>query len=178
MFLRLSYRAAPVVFLVLSSLWAAGTYFPFFYSLAFPNQEIQHLVGALEGREAARQELTSLVQGIVDSSGHLRRAIRVGAYYGASAEYKLEESHTVKETRFAYLAWFEKRSKPTILIVNLSEIDASVLRFNIRETHLIPLARNLLLPILSLAFSLYWYRRRYTFLHKEQTTFPGASTAD
>lgn len=83
---KLSARAAPTLFLALSSIWTAGTYFPLFYSLAFPDHEIQHVVAALEGNESARPELTTLVQGIVNGSGHLKYAVRIGAYYGASAE--------------------------------------------------------------------------------------------
>lgn len=135
MFLKLGARAAPSLF----------------------------LVRALEGRETARKELSSLVQGIVNSTGFLKRAIRVSAYYGVSAEYKARQSHSSKEIEAAYLAWFEKRSKPTILVVHLSEIDGVTLQFNIYESSPIVHARMLLLPLLALAFSLYWFRKRHTW---------------
>jgi hypothetical protein len=167
MFWRLSYRAAPILFLVLSTLWTVGTYSPFFYSLAFPNQEIQRLVGALESRESPRPELSVLAQNVFTSSGKLKRAIRVAAYYGASAEYKVKQSHTSKQTEFAYLAWFERRSNPTILVVNLTEIDGTILKFSIREGDPIALARILLLPVIALAFSLYWFRRSSKHHRKE-----------
>jgi hypothetical protein len=159
---RLSHRAAPTLCLILSVLWTAGVYFPFFYSLTSPNHDIQHLVGALQGHETARQELSSYVQNTIDSSGQLKHVVRVAAYYGASAEYKLQRAHTSKETEYAYLAWFEKRSKPTILVINLSEIDGSRLRFNMREGEPLGLARVLMTPLLAFSLSLYWFRRKHT----------------
>ena len=169
---RLSSRAVPVFFLALSSLWTAGVYFPYFYSLSFPNHEIQHLVGALEGHESARQELSSFVRDTIDSSGHLTHAIRVAAYYGATAEQKLNQSHTSTETEYAYLVWFEKRPKPTIFVVNLSEIDGSLLRFNMREGAPIALARLLIPPPVACSFCLYWFRRNRALDRKKSMTEP------
>ena len=156
---KLKYRAVPVFFVVLFSLWTVAVYLPLFYSLSFPNRDIQHLIGALQGREPARQELSSYVQNTINSYGHLKRAIRIGAYYGASAEYKAKKSHTSKETEYSYLAWFEKRPKPTIFVVNLSEIDKSLLRFNMSEGEPLGLVRAAILPPLACSFCLYWFRR-------------------
>jgi hypothetical protein len=155
------------VLLVLSSLWTVATLSPLFYSLLFPNQDIQHIVRALEGRETLREELTPLVRGTIDTSGHLKRAIQVGAYFYASAEQKLRESHTTKEVEIAYLAWFEKRSKPTILVITRTEIDGSLLRFHTYEGRPIGTIRAYLLPVLVLAFSVYWFRRRDSFFREE-----------
>lgn len=159
MFLKLSSRAAPILVLVLSAIWTAGVYFPFFYSIVFPNQKIQHLVGALEGRGASHQEISSLVQGIVNSSGHLKHAIRVAAYYEASAEYKSGQSYTSTQTEFAYVAWFEKQAKPIVLVISVTETDKTTFRFDIRESSAQALIRILLLPLIALAFSTYWFRR-------------------
>jgi hypothetical protein len=170
MFWRLRDGAVPIFFLVLFGLWTAAVYFPLFYSLSFPNHDIQHLVGALEGRESARKELSSFVQNTIDSSGRLNHAIRMAAYYGASAEYKFRQSHTSKETEYAYLAWFEKRPKPVIFVVRLSEIDGSLLRFNMREGEPLGLARVLILPPLAFSFCLYWFRRKHASSGKKLLT--------
>ncbi len=156
---RLSRRAVPAFFLVVSGLWAGGVYFPYLYSLSFPNNEIRHLVGALEGHESARQELSIYVQNTINSAGHLKHAIRFAAYYGVSAEHKFNQSHTSNETEYAYLAWFEKRPKPTIFVVNLSEFDGSLLRFKMREGRPLALARMLIFPLLAFSFCLYWFLR-------------------
>lgn len=159
MLLKLSHRTLPILLLIFSGLWAVGIYLPLLYSLLFPNHDIQHLVGALERREPARQELRLLVKESTDSFGQLKRAIRVAAYYGASADYNVRQSHTTKNIEYSYVAWFENRSKPAILIVSLSNIDRSTLRFNVDEGSRMQMGRALLLPLFALAFSIFWFRR-------------------
>jgi hypothetical protein len=160
MTLSLRNNTVPGVLLVASCVWVALTFFPLLYSFASPNGELQHLRRSLEGREIPRQELTSLVQGILDSSGTLKRCIRVSAYKGVSAEYKQNKSHTSKETEYAYVTWFEKRTGPTVLVLNLTEIDGSLLRFQVRESTFSGLAPILLLPLLAMALTAYWFLRR------------------
>lgn len=160
MFLTIRQRAVPAFCVALSSLWMAAVYFPLVYSTMFPNREIQHLIGALQGRELPRQELLSFVQNTLDTSGHLTHAVRVAAYYGASAEYKHQQSRTSKDTEYAYLAWFEKRAAATIFVVRLSEVDGTELRFNMRESEPLALARIMVLPPLAFSLSLYWFRRK------------------
>jgi hypothetical protein len=119
----------------------------------FPNRDIQHIVRALEGRETLREESTPLVRGTIDTFGHLRRAIQVGAYFYASAEQTLKESHTTKRVEVSYLAWLEKRSKPTILAVRRTEIDGSLVRFETDEASPFAIIRAYLLPVLALVFA-------------------------
>ena len=170
MFLKLGSRAFPVLLIVFSGLWMAATIFPLVYSLLFPTPDIQHIVGALKGRETLREELAPLVRGTIDTSGHLRRAIQVGAYWHASAEYKFKESHTTKELELSYLAWFEKRSKPTILIITRTELDSSLVRFDIDEGRPIGTVRAYLLPLVVLAFSVYWFHRSRFFAPLKPST--------
>ena len=169
MFWKLKSRAVPIFLVVLFGLWTVAIYFPLFYSLSFPNHEIQRLIGALRGREAARQELTSYVQNTIHSSGYLKREIRIAAYYGASAEYKVRQSHTSKEIEYTYLAWFENRP-PAIFVVRLSEIDGSLLRFNMSEGDPLGLARVLILPPLAFSFCLYWFLRNRASDRKKLVT--------
>lgn len=169
MFKRLSSRASSIVLLVLSSLCTAWAFSPFVYSLVFPSQDIQHIVGALEGRETIREELAPLVQQNIDACGHLTRAIQVHTYWHASAEQTFKESHATKEIEVSYLAWFEKRSKPTILIITRTEFDSSLLRFDINEGRPIGVVRAYLLPVLALAFSVYWFRRKGLLPREEPT---------
>jgi hypothetical protein len=81
MFARWSSRAAPILFLVLSGLWVAATIFPLFYSLLFPNADLKHIVGALEGREYLSGDLAPLAERITNSVGRLKRARQVAAYW-------------------------------------------------------------------------------------------------
>jgi hypothetical protein len=106
---------------------------------------------------------------------HLKRAVRVAAYYGASKEYKSRLWHDSKETEFTYAAWFEKRSRPTILVVNVTEVGSSTLQFNIREAKATTLGRMLLLPLVVLAFSAYWFRKTRSQKPREATPGPACS---
>ena len=158
-FIRLKGRAVPLVLLVISSLWLAAVVFPLFYSLLRPNADIRHIVLAFEGKEALRADLAPLAEA-TNSVGRLKRAIQVAAYFGASAEYKHGESHTTKTTQLSYLAWFEKRSKPTILVVSRTETDGSRLHFDISEDNPLDTLRFYLVPAALLAGSFYWFRTK------------------
>ena len=161
--MKLRAQAAPILFLVLSALWMGWTVFPFFYSLLFPNADSQHIVRALEGKETLSGDVARLVQQITGSVGRLNRAIQIAAYFGGSAEYKNGESHTTKTTEVSYLAWFEKQSKPTILVITRTEVDGSWVRYRTYESTLFDALRVYLLPAAALAFSGYWFRRKRVF---------------
>jgi hypothetical protein len=169
MFIRLSNRAFPIVLLVLSSLWMAATILLLFYSLFFPNADIKHVVRALEGRETLSKDAELLVEQVTSSLGQLKRAIPIGAYWGGSAEYEIGESHTTKTIEVYYFAWFEKRSKPTIFVVQRTELDGSSLRFHTYEGTLFGALRVYLLPAIFVAFSVYWLRKRDSFFRNEPT---------
>jgi hypothetical protein len=160
MFLKLSGRAVPLVLLSVFSLWMAAFILPLFYSLLFPNADMQHIVRAFEGKETLRADLAPLAKA-TDSVGQLKRAIQVGAYWGASAEYKHGESHTTKTKQVSYLAWFEKRSsRPTVLILTRAETDGSDVRFYVNEGNPLGTLRVYLVPAVVFACSLYWFAKR------------------
>lgn len=128
----------------------------------FPNADIRHIVEALKGRETLQGDAARLVEQ-VSPVGRLKHAIPVGAYWGGSAEFKIGESHTTKLIEIYYLAWFEKRSEPTILIMRRIEEDHSSLSFYIREGTLFGASRMYLIPAFLLALSIYWFKRKRSF---------------
>jgi hypothetical protein len=132
-----------------------------------PDQDIRRIVRALEGRETLPEALAPLAEQIVNTAGHLKRAIQVSVYWHVEADYNIKKSHKTKETQISYLAWFEKRAKPTILIVTRTEVDGSELHFDIDEGEPIGTLRFYLLPLLLLAFSIYWFRRRPSLPREE-----------
>lgn len=159
MFIRVKGRAVPLILLVVSSLWMAATVFPLFCSLLFPNTDIRHIVRAFEGKETLRADLAPLAEA-TNSVGRLKHAIQVAAYLGASAEYTHGESHTTKTTQLSYIAWFEKRSKPTILVVSRTQTDGSRVHFDVNEEGPLDTLRFYLVPGAVFAVSIYWFRRR------------------
>lgn len=158
MFLRLSSRAAPAALLTLSGLWMAAAISLLLYSVLFPNADIRHIVESLKGRETLRGDAVPLVDQVSSVVGRLKRAMPVGAYWGGSAEFKIGESHTTKIIEIYYLAWFERRSGPTILIIRRIEEDRSSLSFYIREGTLFGASRMYLLPAFLMALSIYWFK--------------------
>ena len=141
---------------------------PLCYSLLFPNPEIRHIVRAFEGREDLEGLLAPLAS-VTNSVGRLKRAIQVTAYWGVSAEHKGGESHTTKTAEVSYLAWFEKRSKPTILVVTRTQVDNSRARFDTDEGSLLRTLRIYLVPAVALAFSVYWFVSRRSFERQSVT---------
>lgn len=168
----ISNRVLPLVFLIISLLWLTAVVSPLIYSLLFPTKDIQQIVRALEGRESVREELTPLIQHVSNAAGRMDHAIPVGAYWHTSMEYNAKQSHRTKETELSYLAWFQKRSKPIILVITRSETDGSQLSFDIDEGSLFGIVRAYLLPALVLTFSVIWFRKRRTFL-RDDSALPG-----
>jgi len=143
--------------------------FPLFYSMFFPNQDIQQIQRALEGRATLPEPLAPLAQHVTTAVGPLHRAIQVGAYWHTSADYNIKQTHTIKETQLSYLAWFQKRSRPTILVFTRTETDGSQLSFDIDEGSVSATVRAYLLPAIVLAVSVYWFRKRRLLLREDST---------
>src|SRR5215472_1807167 len=108
MFIRLSHRVVPVVMLVLLGLWISVVFGTLILYLLFPVEDFGHIISAFQGREILRKEFFIVQKQVFDSSGFLRRAIPVAAFYGGSVEYKRSEWHTSTKVKISYLAWFER----------------------------------------------------------------------
>jgi hypothetical protein len=160
MFWRVSARAVPFFLLILSSLWTAATYAPLVYSLAFPNHLIQRIISHLRNPNPTNSDLSPL-RGLIDNAGHLKHAIRVGAYYGAATEYESRQWHNSKRTEFTYVAWFEKPPNPRVMVVKVTQSDSSTLHYEIYEGQKFVMVRVLLLPLLAVAVCAYWLRRAF-----------------
>ena len=160
----LSSRAASIVLLVLSAAWALATFGPLFYSLFFPTKDIQDIIQALEGRKTLSEELVPLVQQLTATNGKLKHAILVNAYWHLSGDYNVKTSQSEKITQLSYLAWFQKRSKPTILIVTRTVTNDSDLNFAVAEGDPLATLRDYFPPILLLALSVFWCWREHARL--------------
>ncbi|HTU34886.1 MAG TPA: hypothetical protein VMF66_13880 [Candidatus Acidoferrum sp.] len=162
--MRISNRALPIVLLIAAFAWTVATFSPLIYYLFVPNPDIQALVGALEGRQNPPFSLDSLVQQAKAQLGHLRRAIPVGAYYGASATLNIKKSYTTRKVQVCYVAWFEKRPKPGVFFISREETDNSHLNFVLTEGDPSSILRAYGLPMLLLALALFWLWKRPSFL--------------
>jgi hypothetical protein len=156
MFAKLRSQAFAWVLFVISIVWAAAIDGPVIYSFLFPSHDIQQIIRAFEGRETLNADLAPLSQAVTGSAGLMRRAVLVGAYWHVSADYNINESHMTRTTQLAYLAWFEKRSAPTILILTRTDVDGSQLHYNVNEGEVFSALRGDLLPVLVLTLSFSW----------------------
>lgn len=161
---KLKPKVVPLALLVLSSAWVALVFGPLIFFLLSPTRDIQQVVGGLEGRIGVPEGLGSLQRTVFGSVGCLRRAIPVSAYYGGSIEYEHDDLRKSRTTQVSYLAWFERRPNPTILIITRTEVEGSPVRFDVNEARPLTLLRLRSTSIAALAFSLYFYRRRGRFL--------------
>lgn len=147
-------RGVAWVFLAISIAWGLSTIFPLVYTTFFPYPDVQQILLALEGRELPREAISPLVKDVTDSTGHMRRAIKVNVSWRLSGEYNVEQSHSSKRADFSYVAWFEKRSKPTILVLTRTEVDHNLLRYEANEGQLLPILSGYVFPMALLTFSI------------------------
>ena len=146
---------------MLSGLWVANVYGLLVYSVLSPKPDLQDIVHALEGHGTPPPQVLAAVHGTIASAGILQRAIQVGYYTKVTGTFQLNASHTTRQTQVAYLAWFQRLSKPTILVINRYQTDGGLQEYEIGEGEIGGIARGFGLPLLALAFSIFvvWKRR-------------------
>jgi hypothetical protein len=172
MFSKLSGRVAPIILLVGSGLWMAAVVVPLIYSLLFPQADTQQIVRALEGKATLPHELMPLGE-ITNSLGQLKWSVQVAAYWEGSAEYRAGKLRTTKIVELSYLAQFDKRRKPTILILTRTQFDDSQIRFDLNEGSPWGTVRSYFIPAAALAFSIYWFAQRRRLPDKPTTRTGG-----
>ncbi|MGA2002024.1 MAG: hypothetical protein ABSG70_01505 [Terriglobales bacterium] len=159
MFFKLKGRRLAIGLLVLSSLWASATIIPLLYSLVFPNEGLEGVVMALEGRTTASPEAVAVVQETLAAAGPLRRAMQVAYYSQVTATVRHGQTQTSRMKQVLWIAWFEKLSKPILLVITQFESEG-VLKYAISEGELISIVRGYGFPLLAFGFSLYLVRRK------------------
>lgn len=160
MFFKLRLQTFWFVLLAMSSLWVIDVYGPIIYSMLSPKSDLKEIALALESRGTPPPQLADGIQEIISSVGPMQRAIQVGYYSGVEATFQYKNSHTTKKTQVAYIAWFQKRPKPILLLISRLETDGSLTRYSINEGEPWSLARPMGLPLLTLAFSIFMVRKR------------------
>jgi hypothetical protein len=176
MSLKVSARAVPIALLALSSLWLAVYLFPLVFFLLFPATEIRQLTASLKNQQAPPQEMEAAQQQIFATAGHLKRAIPVGAFYYGSVEYKLGDWIVSRTTEVSYLAWLDRRSQPTILIITKTKVGNSLIHIHIGEGRPINTARVYAPPLLTFGLCLALYYKRNTIFGPKQSPLTAAQS--
>lgn len=174
MFFKLRLRTFWIVLLVFSGIWVTNVFGPLIYSALFPNPDLQNIVRALEGHGTAPSDVSAAVETTIASAGTLQRTIQVGYYSGVTATFQLNASHSTRKTSVAYLAWFQKLPKPTILVIFRNQTDGGRQNYGMGEGEVRDVARGLGLPLLALAFSIFAVCKRSTPLLSD--THPNQQT--
>jgi len=158
---KLSLQTFWILLLVLSSFWVAATFLPFFYSLISPTQDLAAIIRALQRRGTPPSEAVNLVREILERGGSLGRAIHIGHYVAAYAEYRNGTSHTTTRVEDSYVAWFSKIPKPFLLVVRRYQRDGAVERYEIDSSYSVsPIARAYALPLMAWLVTIYLVRKR------------------
>jgi hypothetical protein len=148
------------VTLVLAVVWGGAVAGPLLYSRVHPSADIQRLLLALSRHEPIDESVQPPLTEVFDSAGRLKRAIQLGASWQFSGDVNAGESHSTTETRASYLAWFESRSKPTLLTITRIETDHSSIRFRIGEGDLVSTLVSFLVPLALLGVTAYLLRAK------------------
>jgi hypothetical protein len=148
-----------IILVALSSLWMCAMFLPLLYSVVFPNNDLRGIVYALEERGAAPAKAADIVKETLATAGPLRRAVQVGYYSGVTATVRISGSQASNRKQASYLAWFQKRSKPLLLVITRDEGGGST-AFYISEGKISGMVRSYSLPTLLFGVSLFLMRRR------------------
>ena len=72
--------------LLVSVLFLCTTFVPFLYSVAFPNENLQGFITALEGREPPPLDSDTVVQQTIAAVGALKSTLKVGYGYQVTTQ--------------------------------------------------------------------------------------------
>jgi hypothetical protein len=152
-----------IIMLVLSSLFLCATFFPLLYSVVLPNQDIQEVISAMEGRGAPPRESEMVVKQAIDAAGPLRRVVEVGYYSGVTKAIHLDgsqASETIHASQATYIAWFQKHPGPILVSIACYKNGEDQKTYEISSVDPLRVARAYAIPILLFGVSLLLARRK------------------
>lgn len=152
--------AYAIVLFGLSCLWMGAVFLPLLYSILSPNKDLRELLYALEERGPAAPEAEATVGQVTGVAGRLTRAVPIAYYAGATATVHAGKSKTSTRKQASYVAWFQKRSKPLVLMVTLVEDDEGKKSYSIQEGEPMFFVRGYTLPVLAFGVTAFLVRRK------------------
>ena len=152
-----------IILFGVSSIYMGVFFLPVLYSLLFPNADIEQVVAGLKDGGIASMEADTVIEQAKAALGPLTKAIQVGWGYDARKQYHLAGSHeqtTITATSYFYLAWFAKLPKPVVVEVTLYKNDEGQKAYRISRVSGILFARQLAIPLLLFAVSVFLMFRK------------------
>lgn len=150
-----------IILFVLSGLWLCAAILPLFYSLLFPNADLQGVVLALRGRQTLPPASASVVREIVGSFGLLRRAVPVGYYSGVTATVRADGKNSAARIwQVSYIGWFQKLPKPIVIAISCYETEKGEKVYESSEPSLASVVRAYVSPLILFGTSIFLARRK------------------
>lgn len=168
-----SRRPKYVIILFFSSvLFMLTTFVPFFYSMLFPDGDIEQFVSALKGRGEAPIDGDTVLEQVQSTLGLMTKSIHVGSGYQTVTGYHLRDAKAptkMKVTQQIYLAWFQKIEKPVLVSVALYSNESGQKAYGVSSVAPSSVALQYGFPISIFGVSLFLMWRRTS-----QEGIPGA----
>jgi hypothetical protein len=152
-----------IVLFALSTFFMAATFLPFVYSILFPDENIERFVAALEDRGEAPPDAGNVVDRTKAAVGSLTRAIQIGCSFETRTAIDLKESRAPQHTHMSqaiYIAWFQRRPKPTLVSIAVYENDQGQKAYGISEVAALNVVRGYGVPVALFGASLFLMRKR------------------
>lgn len=141
-------------------MWIALIVGPILYSVLFPKSEFREIVQKLEVSGSSDLGSDTAIQQAIPASGRLRKAVQISFYSEITITLQHGKNLSIRRSQAGYVAWFENRHKPTLLLIQEIQADDSAKTYEIDEGDAGSLVRGFALPLIALITSLYMVRRK------------------
>jgi hypothetical protein len=149
--------------LLVSVVFMCTTFLPFLYSVAFPNENLQGLIHALEGREPPPLDSETVVQQTITAVGALKRTMKIGYGYQVTTKIHYAEPRTIEKIKVSQdinIAWFEKQPKSMVVAFACYEHVNGQKDYGISEINPLVVVRGYAIPLVFFFVSLFLARKR------------------
>lgn len=139
------------------------TFFPFLYSVVFPNENLQGFIAALEGHGPSSPDSYTVVQQTIAAAGTLKRSIRIGHSYQVTSKIRYVEPRTTEKIEMSQdirIAWFEKHPEPVLLAFACYERSDGQKAYGISEVNPLIVVRGYGIPLFFFGISLFLARKK------------------
>lgn len=151
--------------LIVSVFFMCTTFLPFFYSIVFPNENLQGFIAALEGREPPPLDSDTVIQQTIGSVGALKRTIKIGYRYQAMTQIHYAAPRAVEKIDVSQdisIAWFEKQTKPMVVAFACYRHGNGQSDYGITEVNPLVVVRGYATPLVFFFVSLFLARKGKT----------------
>ena len=133
---------------------------PVLYSILFPRGDFKRIVQGLEVNGSSSLGVDAAIQTTIVNAGRLQRAVQISSYTGVTVTFQFGERHMAKKSQAGYLAWFENRRRPLLLLIQQTQTDGSVNPYEIGEGDFSGMVRTFGFALLMFIVSFYMLTRK------------------